>query len=49
MKDGIPSAHTRLDGLRRFIDLLTYAAEIGAVGKRPEVTEWEGVNVGIIL
>jgi hypothetical protein len=33
INDGIRSIPTHLDGVRRFIALLTSAAEIGAVGK----------------
>jgi hypothetical protein len=43
VKDGIPSNPTQLEGLRRFIALLTSAAEIGAVGNKSEVTVSEGV------
>jgi hypothetical protein len=36
---GIPPKPTNLDGLRRFVALLTSAAEIGAVEKEFVVTE----------
>jgi hypothetical protein len=35
-----------LEGLKRFIALLTSAAEIGAVGNKSEVTVSEGVMDG---
>jgi hypothetical protein len=42
VKDGIPSSPTHV-GLRCLIALLTSAAEIGAVGKKPEATWSEGI------
>jgi hypothetical protein len=42
-KNGIPSNPTHLEGLGRLVALLTSAAEIGAVGKKSEVT----VSVGV--
>jgi hypothetical protein len=39
MKDGISSEPTHLDGLRRFIALLTSAAEMGAPDNTSEITK----------
>jgi hypothetical protein len=39
INNGMPSIPTHLDDLRRFIALLTSAAEIGAVSKENVVTE----------
>jgi hypothetical protein len=44
MKDGMPSSPTHLEGLRHLIDLLTSAAEIGAVGKKSEAVRSEGIK-----
>jgi hypothetical protein len=46
INDGIPSKPTHLDGFRRFIALLTSAAETGAVGKKPVLTDCGAVTVG---
>jgi hypothetical protein len=39
INDGIQSKPTHLDGLRRFIALLTSATEIGAIGEKSVVIE----------
>jgi hypothetical protein len=46
INDGISSKPTQLEGFRRFIALLTSAAETGAIGKKSVVRDCGAVMVG---